>query len=170
MTALFLVGWFWQGFLHFHETKPLASNENTALKLEVKNEYDAMLEQEYALVQPQTEALSRDHHFKHKGEDKSGFSVITITKACKCIPSLSPIGFIKCSVLPSRRVKLHCPGHWCTDAAEERGVLTPCQPLCCKADLWNWAEVGNTPSRPRIMWYSEVKLLLCGTTQLWRGI
>lgn len=102
MTALFLVGWFWQGFLHFHETTPLASNENTALKLEVNNEYDAMLEQEYALVQPQNEVLSRNHHFKHKGEDKSGFSIITITKASKCIPSVSPIGFIKYSVLPSR--------------------------------------------------------------------
>lgn len=65
---------------------PLASNENIALKLEVNNEYDAVLEQEYALVQPQNEGLHRNHHFKHKGEDKSGFSIITVTKASKCIP------------------------------------------------------------------------------------
>lgn len=82
-----ILGWFWQGFLHFHETTSLASNENIALKLEDKNEYDAMLEQKYALVQLQDEALSRNHHFKHKGEDKSGFAVVTITKASKCIPN-----------------------------------------------------------------------------------
>lgn len=61
-----------------------------------------MLEQEYALLEPQNEALSRNHHFKHKGEDEFGSSVVTITKACKCIPSASPIGFITCSVLPYR--------------------------------------------------------------------
>lgn len=113
-----ILGWFWQGFLHFHETTSLASNENIALKLEDKNEYDAMLEQEYALVQLQNEALSRNHHFKHKGEDKSGFAVVLITKASKCIPNWLYQMFW--FFLPDP-TKLHCPGHWCTGPGEERG-------------------------------------------------
>lgn len=86
---LFLVGWFWQGFQHFYDTIPLASNENAALKLEVKHEHDAVLEQEYALVQPQNEAFSRNHHFNYSHEDESGFSVKTISKGSKHSPSAS---------------------------------------------------------------------------------
>lgn len=74
---------------------PLASHENKALELEVKNEHHAMLEQQHALVQPQSEASRRNGYFKHKGEDKPGVSVITITKASKCIPSASSVGFSK---------------------------------------------------------------------------
>lgn len=80
MEAYFDDHLFWQGFLHFCDTIPLASNENTALKLEVKHEQDAMVEQEYALVRPQDEAVNRSHHFNYNHEDESGFSVITITK------------------------------------------------------------------------------------------
>lgn len=156
-----ILGWFWQGFLHFHETTSLASNENTALKLEDKNEYDAMLEQEYALVQLQNEPLSRNHHFKHKGEDKSGFAVVTITKASKCIPSASPIGFIKCSVFPSRPYEASLSWALMYRSWRRKGRLDSLtlQFLCCKGDLWNWAEVGNAPSRPWIgqtvvMWHN----------------
>jgi len=66
---------------------PLSSNVNIALQLEVNKECNAMLEQVYALVQPQIGVLGRNHRFKHKGEDKSGFSMVNITKASKCIPS-----------------------------------------------------------------------------------
>lgn len=60
-----------------------------------------MLEQEYALLEPQNEALSRNHHFKHKGEGKLGFSVVTITKASKVHPKCIPNWFdhVFCSPL-----------------------------------------------------------------------
>lgn len=162
---MFLVDWLWQGFLHFYDTIPLASNENTALKLEVKHEHGAMLEQEHALGQPQNEAFNRKHHFDYSREDESGFSVKTISKGSKHIPSASLTAFINCSVLLPDLVKPPSPGHWCPNAGKERATSIPCQLLCWKEDLWSWAELGNIPSGPWVMWYREVQLLLCGTVQ-----
>lgn len=83
------------------DTTSLVSNENTALELEVKHEHDAILEQEYALVQPQNAAFSRNHCFNYSHEDESGFSGKTISKGSKHIPSASLTAFTNCSVLPS---------------------------------------------------------------------
>lgn len=54
--------------MNFHETMPVASNENRALKLEV-DKYDSMLELESDQVQLQNKALRSNQHFEHK----SGF-------------------------------------------------------------------------------------------------
>lgn len=164
----FLVGWFWQGFLHFYGTIPLASKENTALKLEVKHEHNAMLEQEYALLQPQNEAFNRNYHFNYNHEAESGFSVKTIAKTCQHIPSASLTAFINYSVLPSRPCEASLSWALMYQCWRRKGHRDAFQILCWKGDLWNWAELGNTPSGPWIMWYSKVKLLLCGTIQPWR--
>lgn len=52
--------------MNFHETMPVASNENRALKLEV-DKYDSMLELESDQVQLQNKTLSSNQHFEHKG-------------------------------------------------------------------------------------------------------
>lgn len=131
----------------------------------MKHEHGAMLEQEHALGQPQDEAFSRNHHFDYSREDESGFSVKTISKGSKHIPSASLTAFINCSVLLPDLLKPHSPGHWCPNAGEERATSIPCQLLCWKEDLWSWAELGNTPSGPWVMCYREVQQLLWGTIQ-----
>lgn len=139
----FLVGWFWQGFLHFYGTIPLASNENTALKLEVKHEHNAMLEQEYALLQPQNEAFNRNHHFNYNHEAESGFSVITVTKTSQHIPSASLTAFINYSVLPSRPCEASLSWALMYQCWRRKGHRDAFQILCWKRGFVELGRVGE---------------------------